>query len=238
VYRETRPVDAVSKNIHCSSPALTNFNQNTQMSFRSLHRHSSLSRSATSPYPDSSNHVASTISNFTSTSESSSSSHYGQRLSQGSSRSSPQQDSPVTDECDVCSRSGLKTWTCIQCNNDLFCDECWSRERAHRPGAVGFDGKPHEKADRKVVERLRQILEPQRSEEEQQDLHRNGEDTTWFGISRDSSGVPIFQDYERYATIMEQSRSSEGIVRYPQLVSFIGQTGEAIIAIFYETKSC
>lgn len=149
-------------------------------------------------------------------------------LSQTSSRSSPPLDSPglKAERCDVCQRSGMKTWTCIQCNNDLFCADCWSRERAHRPGAVGFDGKPHEKTDRDVVERLRMILEPERTTEEQQELHKSDEDTTWFGIARDAtSGLPIFQDYEKYATIMEQSRTVEGAVRYPQLVSFIEQTG-------------
>jgi predicted RNA-binding Zn-ribbon protein involved in translation (DUF1610 family) len=149
-------------------------------------------------------------------------------FSHQSSNSSPLVGSAVVKRCEVCQRSGLKTYTCIQCNNDLFCNDCWARERAHRPGAVGFDGKPHEKTDREVVERLRQILEPKRTTEEQEELHRNDEDTTWFGIARDSSGLPVFQDYERYATIMEQSRSAEGTVRYPQLVSFIGQTGKNI----------
>lgn len=137
----------------------------------------------------------------------------------------PSRSSSVTEPCDVCKRTTVKTWTCIQCNNDAFCDECWAKERSHRPGAVGFDGKPHEKTDRRVVERLRHILQPKRTPEQQQELHRNDEDTTWFGIARDSSNLPIFQDYERYATIMAHSRTSEVNVRYPQLVSFIGQTG-------------
>jgi hypothetical protein len=94
---------------------------------------------------------------------------------------------------------------------------------------VGFDGKPHEKTDRAVVERLRQIFDPKRTPEQQQELHRSDEDTTWFGIARDGSGVPVFQDYERFAAIMEQSRGVEGTVRYPQLVSFIGQTGESFL---------
>jgi hypothetical protein len=138
----------------------------------------------------------------------------------------PSRSSSVTEPCDVCKKTGIKTWTCIQCNNDAFCDDCWGKERAHRPGAVGFDGKPHEKTDRRVVERLRHILEPKRTPEEQQELHKNDEDTTWFGIARDSANLPICQDYERYATIMYQSRTSEVNVRYPQLVSFIGQTGK------------
>jgi hypothetical protein len=91
-----------------------------------------------------------------------------------------------------------------------------------------MDGLPHEKTNRQVVERLRQILDPTRSTEEQESLHRSDEDTTWFGIARDSANLPIFQDYGRYATIMTESQTLEVNVRYPQLVSFIGQTGMKI----------
>jgi hypothetical protein len=127
--------------------------------------------------------------------------------------------------CVACNAENKQTFTCVQCNNDSFCDDCWGKERPHRPGAVGMDGLPHEKTNRLVVERLRQILDPYRSPEVQQSLHRNDEDTTWFGIARDSANLPIFQDYGRYATIMAESQSPEVNVRYPQLVSFIGQTG-------------
>jgi hypothetical protein len=88
-----------------------------------------------------------------------------------------------------------------------------------------MDGLPHEKTNRLVVERLRQIFDPHRSIEEQQNAHRSDEDTTWFGIARDSANLPIFQDYGRYAAIMTESQTPEVNVRYPQLVSFIGQTG-------------
>jgi energy-coupling factor transporter ATP-binding protein EcfA2 len=50
-------------------------------------------------------------------------------------------------------------------------------------------------------------------------------DTTWFGIARDSNKQPIFQDYGRYATIIANSTTGEFKVRYPQLISIIGQTG-------------
>lgn len=92
-------------------------------------------------------------------------------------------------------------------------------------------GLPHEKTDRNVVNRLRDILEPKRTVEEQQSLHKNDEDTTWFGIARDTANLPIFQDYGRYGTIMSESQTSENNVRYPQLVSFIGQTGSKSLGI-------
>lgn len=138
----------------------------------------------------------------------------------------PSRSTSITDPCVVCGCTSAKTYTCVQCNNDTFCNECWGKERPHRPGAVGIDGKPHEKTDRRVVERLRHILDPKRTPEEQQIQHRNDEDTTWFGIARDSANMPIFQDYERYSKIMVSSRTTGIKVRYPQLVSFIGQTGK------------
>ncbi|KAI1079978.1 hypothetical protein F5B20DRAFT_147122 [Whalleya microplaca] len=50
-------------------------------------------------------------------------------------------------------------------------------------------------------------------------------ETTWFGFSRDSSGHPIFQDHGRFAAIMGESHTGEVVDKYPQLVSFIGETG-------------
>ncbi|KAE8449132.1 hypothetical protein EG329_008516 [Mollisiaceae sp. DMI_Dod_QoI] len=188
-------------------------------------------RAAPSYFPSASSQVPAGHSLTPEVAESSSRSRRPSQVSNRSFRSAhvtfppPSRSNSVTKPCDVCGTTCVKTWTCIQCNNDSFCDDCWGKERAHRPGAVGFDGKPHEKTDRRVVERLREILEPERTPEQQQESHRNDEDTTWFGIARDSANLPIFQDYERYASIMAQSRTSEVNVRYPQLVSFIGQTG-------------
>ncbi len=56
-------------------------------------------------------------------------------------------------------------------------------------------------------------------------MHLDDEDTTWFGIDRDAQNRPIFQDYGRYATIIANSSTADNQIRYPQLVSFIGQTG-------------
>jgi hypothetical protein len=143
-----------------------------------------------------------------------------------SAKSPPSRSASITEPCVVCGSTTAKTFTCIQCNNDAFCGDCWGKERPHRPGAVGFDGRPHEQTDKRVVDRLRKILEPKRTSAEQQEQHKSDEDTTWFGIARDSANMPIFQDYGRYAKIMAQSRTSGIKVKYPQLVSFIGQTGK------------
>ncbi|KAI2468208.1 hypothetical protein F4781DRAFT_399238 [Annulohypoxylon bovei var. microspora] len=132
---------------------------------------------------------------------------------------------PAPLPCQTCGTSSVKTFTCVQCNSLAFCDCCWPKWVLHVPGAIGWGGKPHEKADPVLIERLRQILEPIRTETDHEAELIKDRETTWFGFGRDSSGHPIFQDYGRFATIMSESRSGGTADRYPQLVSFIGETG-------------
>ncbi|KAI1846078.1 hypothetical protein JX266_007887 [Neoarthrinium moseri] len=132
---------------------------------------------------------------------------------------------PVSQPCQTCGTVSEKRYSCIQCNNLWFCDGCWPKWILHAPGAVGWGGRPHERADPFIVARLRQIFEPLRTEADHQQELLDDEDTAWFGFARDATGHPIFQDYGRFAGIMGESRTREGSERYPQLVTFIGETG-------------
>ncbi|KAK6835070.1 hypothetical protein PG987_009764 [Apiospora arundinis] len=133
---------------------------------------------------------------------------------------------PSWKPCQTCGTTSIKTYTCIQCNNLAFCDSCWPRWVLHVPGAVGWDGKPHEKADPMVIDRLRQILEPVRTEEEHEAELLEDEDTTWLGFGRDASGRSVLHDYGRFAAIMGETLVEDTATeRFPQLVSFIGETG-------------
>lgn len=76
------------------------------------------------------------------------------------------------------------------------------------------------------MHRLRQILEPTRTEAEHEAELREDEDTTWFGFGRDGSGHSVFHDYGRFAAIMGDSMTEDVGERYPQLASFIGETGK------------
>lgn len=129
-------------------------------------------------------------------------------------------------EHDPCPDYSKPTFYCVNCDCS-FCDTCWDKQRPHKPNKRGSDGHAHEKIDRLVVERYRNILEPPSSIEEQDALYKDDEDTTWFGIGRNRAGDPVFEDYERYATLMAESLPRTPRVRYPQLVSFIGQTGKS-----------
>lgn len=56
-------------------------------------------------------------------------------------------------------------------------------------------------------------------------MHEEDSLTKWFGVSRDLTGRPSFEDYGRYATLMSSISPIESLGnRYPQLVSFIGVT--------------
>ena len=129
-------------------------------------------------------------------------------------------------EGDSCPLDTLPTFYCAQCDCS-FCDTCWDKQPAHKPKKRATDGHAHEKIDRLVVERYRNILEPSSNTQGQESLHKDDEDTTWFGIGRDQADDPVFADYGRYATLMAESLSEAHKLRYPQLVSFVGQTGNS-----------
>ena len=114
---------------------------------------------------------------------------------------------------------------CVSCGS-TYCDVCWDRQGPHRPGKVGLDGLPHEKTDQQIYDRLKAILEPPEYIDELSRLHIEDEDTTWFAVEKDSSGQPMFHDYGRYAALMAETKQPNAGIRYPQLVSFVGQTGD------------
>jgi hypothetical protein len=123
---------------------------------------------------------------------------------------------------------------CASCDS-FYCEFCWERLGPHRPGKLGLDGLPHERTDIEIVNNLKAILEPSNSLDTIRKLHQQDAATKWFGVSRSEymnlvTGHPQatveFKDYGRYATLMAESRPPSGNARYPQLVSFIGQTSE------------
>lgn len=135
----------------------------------------------------------------------------------------------ASQSCQTCGTVSEKRYACVQCNNLWFCDGCWPKWILHVPGAVGWGGMPHEKADPEVVLRLRQVFEPIRSEADHEQELLDDEETAWFGYGRDPAGHPVFHDYGRYAAVMGESHAREvAMERYPQLVTFIGETGQLI----------
>ncbi|KAF2773221.1 hypothetical protein EJ03DRAFT_323724 [Teratosphaeria nubilosa] len=127
-------------------------------------------------------------------------------------------------EDDRCSGPQLPIWHCVDCDSS-YCSDCWPRQGPHRPKKKGRDGVPHEKTNPTVVRRLKEILHPTRAADEIQRLHEDDESTKWFGVTKDHTARPTFEDYGRYASLMSSISPIESLGnRYPQLVSFIGVT--------------
>lgn len=131
------------------------------------------------------------------------------------------------DSCEdeSCRNKFQRTFYCVPCNCS-FCETCWDKQPAHKRKWSRPVGQTHEKIDRLLVERYRDILEPVLTIQEQDALHKDDENATWFGISRNEADEPIFEDYGRYAALMTESLLNPPLKRYPRLVSFIGQTGK------------
>jgi hypothetical protein len=116
-----------------------------------------------------------------------------------------------------------KTSYCNVCNLQ-FCDKCWDLQPTHMFGTLGVTGVPHEKTDPDVAEIVRATLEVNTSDDQQQELHVEDQDTTWFGIVEEN-GEPTFRDYGRYSTLMASFPTLPDDRCYPGLVSFVGPTG-------------
>lgn len=100
----------------------------------------------------------------------------------------------------------------------------------HRSNKLAQGNVPHEKTLRELAFKIKRILEPDFSGVQEEQLHTEDATTTWFGIYRGEPGeLPIFQDYGRYAALMSdtgpQGNSEMHNIRFPGLVSFVGQTG-------------
>lgn len=123
-----------------------------------------------------------------------------------------------------CFGTNNEVFRCVSCDS-MYCEVCWARQGPHQPGKAGPDGLPHEKTDEWIYQLLRPIFNPLEDDEELSKLHIEDEETTWFGVEKDSFGKPSFQDYGRYAALMAQTKQPKMILRFPQLISFVGQTG-------------
>ncbi|QIW98040.1 hypothetical protein AMS68_003558 [Peltaster fructicola] len=131
-----------------------------------------------------------------------------------------------SEECedDRCRGPQPPVWHCVDCDSS-YCSECWALQGPHKPKKKGRDGVPHEKTNPHIVRRLKAILNPSKNADEIQKQHEDDESTKWFGVTRDLTGRPNFEDYGRYATLMSSISPIESLGnRYPQLVSFIGVT--------------
>ena len=125
----------------------------------------------------------------------------------------------ATDEC----------YFCWPCDGTIFCADCWSKCPPHKKrkfGASHTTGLPHEKSDPAMARKIFETLQADHSIENQALLHVQDEDTSWFGTNQDeATGEIVFQDFGRYSRLIAENSARHRRIRYPALVSFVGQTG-------------
>ena len=124
-----------------------------------------------------------------------------------------------------CPDQSQQTFYCQWCRSSL-CNVCWDRQAAHKPEKIEKYARGHEKIDLGLVERYREILEPQLSKTQQFELHKNDEETRWFGVGQNAAHEPEFNSYPRYTKLVVDGSSNVRDTRYPKLISFVGQTSE------------
>ena len=107
-----------------------------------------------------------------------------------------------------------------------FCRDHWDGQPLHH-GQRLVNGVPHEKTDPLVAKKVKSIIEPSISEEEQAQLHRADDDTTWFGVLPDAADTSqrLLHDFGRYEEFLSQSMFSPKSGQFPSLISFVGPTG-------------
>lgn len=115
---------------------------------------------------------------------------------------------------------------CGFCNLN-FCAASWKSQAVHKPGHHTATGVPHEQVDVADAEKILGCLKQTASETELGALHDKDETSCWFGINIDhiNHGSPVFEDFGRFATLVAESSTGKFAVRYPGLISFIGETG-------------
>ena len=128
--------------------------------------------------------------------------------------------------CEPCGREQPSVAYCSNCGAQ-FCSYHWAEQWVHRDKSDQRlkDGVPHEKTDPWLANKIKTIIEPSLSQDEQNRLHQEDEDTTWFGVMPDNAGKLMFHDFGRYEQSSLQSRFPQKSSQYPSLISFVGTTG-------------
>ncbi|KAK1832963.1 acyl transferase/acyl hydrolase/lysophospholipase [Podospora conica] len=137
-------------------------------------------------------------------------------------------EGPDSTECPICENTSPGVlWFCGVCKL-AFCDGCWDTQATHRikPRA----STPHEKTPLDIAEKVGKVLKPTEDVGRREELHREDENTAWFGIERrDDSSPLLLQDYGRLNDFLEDWVANQSSLkpgpRTPSLISFVGQTG-------------
>ncbi|KAK6351889.1 hypothetical protein TWF718_005033 [Orbilia javanica] len=134
----------------------------------------------------------------------------------------------IEQQCE--SHKGCSKAAYLFCNicTRIFCSKiCWNDWPNHQPRRNPRHSDPvHEPTDQRLVITLASAFRPRVAPEEQNRRHDRDQKTVWFGVLYSNSHV-LFQDFQRFSNIAAEFRALKGSpqVRYPRLVSFVGETG-------------
>jgi hypothetical protein len=92
---------------------------------------------------------------------------------------------------------------------------------------LGPSGLAHEKSDTSIAQRLENAFTAPKDTKQAQRLHVNDSDTIWLSFTGEHTDLPSIQDHDRFTALIQDSFSGRWNERWPQIVSFIGQTGKA-----------
>ncbi|KAK4446666.1 acyl transferase/acyl hydrolase/lysophospholipase [Podospora aff. communis PSN243] len=133
-------------------------------------------------------------------------------------------------ECSVCDDTlPEKLSFCGVCEL-AFCDKCWDTQATHGEKSKARVSTPHVKTPPDTAKKVGSVLNPTEDRKKREMLHREDENTAWFGIERQNDSNPLLlQDYGRLNDFLDnwdaERDPSTFSPRIPSLVSFVGQTG-------------
>ncbi|KAF2399018.1 hypothetical protein EJ06DRAFT_65913 [Trichodelitschia bisporula] len=116
-----------------------------------------------------------------------------------------------------CTTREASLWFCPSCEV-ILCDDCWDEQLAHRMRLPRQS--VHEKTPYLVYKRLADILTASSDGE----AHVFDEDTKWFGWAQNGPDTPVLEEFEAYSNTFARYAGGDASLKYPQLVSFVGET--------------
>lgn len=119
--------------------------------------------------------------------------------------------------CEECNTGSNVSW-CNRCDITL-CDTCWDKQAAHKTKPK----RVHQKTDLRIRDILHSILHPVEMKE-QDDIHWRDYNSKWFGVSSEGE-VASLSTTNRYRELTMDADCEPSFLRYPSLISFIGETG-------------
>lgn len=94
---------------------------------------------------------------------------------------SPVSSEKTRSECSVCEDTLPKSlWFCGVCKL-AYCDSCWEMQATHRVKLKALVPTPHEKTPLDIAEKVGKVLAPTEDVQRREALHREDENTAWFG---------------------------------------------------------